>query len=191
MRQWRETSRCLGMWGSVSWLSPLPMLETELTPTPVCSCHFNPAFLEPGSQPRALQALWMEGQGSPCSVTDYSIASAPASLHREAICSGHRESCSPLLGAGLPTQTLKALRGKLAPSSNKVFQVSPLPQWQDAVPEILLCQKFCCARSSAVPNPCPPHVPIPWPVPWLWTGWCLAASRCISLLLCLQPGVSS
>lgn len=96
----------------MSWLSPLPMLEKQRSPSPLCLLHLPEALhrgpvcslplqtqlsrlLEPGSQPRGLQALWIEGQGSPCSVTDHSTVLAAAQRHLPSLTAG----CgNPVLG---------------------------------------------------------------------------------------------
>lgn len=136
------------MWGSVVLSVPLPMLEKKCSPPalcllhlpealhrgPVCSCHFKHSF--PDCWSLDPQTLWLEGQDSPCSVTEHCpgccTASPPASLHRvwercpgecpalepQGMLCTHRESCSCWSCLGHPLRQspwVKAVRRKLAP----------------------------------------------------------------------------
>lgn len=132
-------------------------------------------LLEPGSQPRGLQALWIEGQDSPCSVTDHSTVLAAHSISSTSLhglwelCPGECPALHPQ-GILLPicwsclgfpvtlSPCVKAVRGKLP----------PFPQ---DFPNLRLChsgrtvtgipwQKFCSARTF---SPTSPHS-LPCPV---------------------------
>lgn len=124
------------------------------------------SLLEPGSQPRGLQALWIEGQDSPCSVTDHSTVLAAAQHHLQP-----PARAVGTLSWGMPCSapTGNPVPHLLELSEGSESEACPFPprfslrhsgRTVTDIPCQMLRQKFCSNRPF---SPRSPH-PLPCPV---------------------------